>query len=412
MSADRSQRAGVETVARLSLSDYLHERLLSACAVMGLAAVLAPLLVLFGLKSGIIDTMTERLLRDPRNLEISPVGSGRFDAAWLDTLSRRPETAFVIFQTRSIAANMVLRAGLGDRSSTVAVDLIPTAEGDPLLLKWARVPAARADLVLTEPAARKLGASEGGKVFGLVGRAVKGVKEQVQVELDVVAVLPLEAFQREAAFVRLELLQATEDYRDGFGVPAYGWPGPVLPEGERVYPSFRLYARGVHDVARLRDLLNGQGLEIYTRAEEIEVVRSLDRSLGLIFGLIALVAVAGYFASMASSALANVNRKSRYLGIIRLIGFSTGSIVCFPIVQSLATSLLGTFSAFALYGVVALAINGLFGRYLSEGEYVCRLAPGHLVLAVALTAAMGAAASAFAAYRVSRIEPSEVIRDV
>ena len=31
---------------RLAMSDYWHERLLSACAVLGLAAVLAPLMVL------------------------------------------------------------------------------------------------------------------------------------------------------------------------------------------------------------------------------------------------------------------------------------------------------------------------------------------------------------------------------
>ena len=30
-------------ICHLSLRDYLHERLLSACAVLGLAAVLAPL---------------------------------------------------------------------------------------------------------------------------------------------------------------------------------------------------------------------------------------------------------------------------------------------------------------------------------------------------------------------------------
>ncbi|MCK5203198.1 MAG: hypothetical protein KAR15_04980, partial [Desulfobacterales bacterium] len=64
-----------KTVIHLALRDYLHERLLSACAVMGLAAVLAPLLVLFGVKSGIINTMSDRLIQDPRNREISPVGS-------------------------------------------------------------------------------------------------------------------------------------------------------------------------------------------------------------------------------------------------------------------------------------------------------------------------------------------------
>jgi len=36
---------GPKTIVRLSLRDYSHERLLSACTILGLAAVLAPLLV-------------------------------------------------------------------------------------------------------------------------------------------------------------------------------------------------------------------------------------------------------------------------------------------------------------------------------------------------------------------------------
>jgi putative ABC transport system permease protein len=55
----------LKTIIRLSLYDYVHERLLTICAVMGLAAILAPLLVLFGVKSGIINTMVDRLVKDP-----------------------------------------------------------------------------------------------------------------------------------------------------------------------------------------------------------------------------------------------------------------------------------------------------------------------------------------------------------
>ncbi len=226
------------------------------------------------------------------------------------------------------------------------------------------------------------------------------------------AVLPIEAFPREAAFVRLGLLEATEDYRDGRGTEAFGWPGQARPPGPREYPSFRLYARSIYDVATLREMFFEQGLEVYAKVEEIEVVRSLDRSFTLIFRLIAIVAVFGYFASMASNVLASVNRKSRHLGVTRLIGFSTGSIVWFPIVQSLATSILGTVTAICFYLVVEVLINRLFSQYLSAGEYVCRLSLGHLTVALGFTVAMSIMASAYAAFRVAKIEPSEVIRDV
>lgn len=403
---------GFKTLIRLALCDYFHERLLSACAIMGLAAVLAPLMVLFGVKIGIINTMSDRLIHDPRNREISPVGSGRYDANWFTEMGKRPDVAFVIPQTRSIAASMILYKKDTTKPRTVVVSLLPTAEGDPLLTKWGLIPAKETHVVLSESAARKLNVKAEQDIIGQVGRSKAGVKEQVSVNLRITAVLPLAAFQREAAFVQLELLEATEDYRDGRGSKIFGWPGKSRPAGPRNYPSFRLYARSIYDVAELRNMLMDQGLEVYTKAEEIEVVKSLDRSFSLIFRLIATVAVLGYFASMASNVLANVNRKSRYLGISSLIGFSIGSIIWYPIVQSVTTSILGTLTAFCLYWIAEGIINGLFSEFLSAGEYVCRLSLGHMLIALGLTLGLAMLASTYGAFRVSRIEPSEVIREV
>jgi len=403
---------GLKTIIRLSLRDYSHERLLSVCTILGLAAVLAPLLVLFGVKSGIINTMVDRLVQDPRNLEISPVGSGRYNQQWLSALAGRPGAAFVIPQTRSIAANMILYHKSDDKPLTLGVDLIPTDRGDPLIEKWGKVPTENNGVVLSASVARKLKVAAGQAIEGRVGRSLEGRKEQVTINLQVIAVLPLEAYPRDAAFIRLALLEATEDYRDGFGSPLFGWPGKPPPDQPREYPSFRLYARSIYDVAALRDWLTGQNLEIYTRVEEIEVIQSLDRSFSLIFRLIAFVAICGYFASMASNILANVNRKSRHLGITRLIGFSTRSIIWYPVVQSVTTAVLGTAFAVCLYLISQITINSLFARYLAEGEYVCKLSPVHLMIALILTISLSILASGYAAFRVAKIEPSKVIRDV
>jgi putative ABC transport system permease protein len=403
---------GLKTIIRLSLCDYAHERLLTLCAVMGLAAILAPLLVLFGVKSGIINTMADRLVKDPRNLEISPIGSGRYSREWFSTEGKLPEVAFLIPQTRSIAANMILSNLDGNRLNTLAVDLIPTGEGDPLLEKWGKIPIHNTEVVLSASAARKLNLHAGQTIIGRVGRSAAGKKEQVSVDLKVVALLPIEAFSRDAAFVRLALLQATEDYRDGFSSKVFSWPGKTPPAGPKEYPSFRLYARSIHDVSVLRDRLESQDLEIYTRAEEIEVVQSLDRSFNLIFKIIAIVAVCGYFASMASSVLANVNRKNRHIGITALIGFSTKNIIWFPIVQAIATSILGTGLAAGLYLISALVINRLFIQYISKNESVCQLSLYHLMMAFILTLILSILASGYAAFRVAKIEPSKVIRDI
>ena len=406
------QMHGLKTIVRLSLRDYAHERLLSACTILGLAAVLAPLLVLFGVKSGIINTMVDRLIQDPRNLEISPVGSGRYDQDWFIAAGKRAGVAFIIPQTRSIAANMILYHNREGKPRTLAVDLIPTGAGDPLLEKWGKLPAEDNAVVISDSVARKLKVTTGQTIEGRIGRSVQGRKEQVTVDLKVISILPIEAYPRDAVFVRLTLLEATEDYRDGFSSPIFGWPGNSRPPRAKEYPSFRLYAHSIYDVAALRDWLTGQELEIYTRVEEIEVIQSLDRSFSLIFRLISFVAICGYFASMASNILANVNRKSRHLGIASLIGFSTRSIMWYPVVQSITTAVLGTLLAACLYFASQLAINSLFDKFLAKGEYVCRLSPAHLMMAFILTVLLSILASGYAAFRVAKIEPSKVIRDV
>ena len=82
--------------AELACADYRREGLLSACAVLGLAAVLAPLLILYGVKFGVVETLTARLLHNPATLEISPVGSGRYTADYVASLGRHPAVAFAL----------------------------------------------------------------------------------------------------------------------------------------------------------------------------------------------------------------------------------------------------------------------------------------------------------------------------
>ena len=72
---------------------------------------------------------------------------------------------------------------------------------------------------------------------------------------------------------------AAEAFRDGRAVAALGWSGdPPLAE-ERVFPSFRLYARTIYDVAGLASVLTEAGQRVKTSAAEIETVRSIDRNL-------------------------------------------------------------------------------------------------------------------------------------
>ena len=116
--------------AFLAWKDYWHEKLLSACSILGLAATLTPLLVLLGVHYGIITALTQRLLQDPRTLEVTPVGSGKYAPDWFAAVRRQPGVAFVVPQTRSIAATITLRNGQDAAAPQAVTSLTATAPGD------------------------------------------------------------------------------------------------------------------------------------------------------------------------------------------------------------------------------------------------------------------------------------------
>ena len=54
-------------LSQLSLADLWHDRKVTLCMAASLVAVIAPLLLLFGLKHGVVSQLQEELLSDPRN---------------------------------------------------------------------------------------------------------------------------------------------------------------------------------------------------------------------------------------------------------------------------------------------------------------------------------------------------------
>ncbi len=398
-------------VIRLALRDYLHEWRMSSCFVLALAAVLAPMLVLFGLKFGVVSSMVDVLVEDPRNRELRPLGSGRFDAAWFERLAARPDVAFVVPRTRTIAATMDLVNPDASRSRIVSVEMIPSAAGDPLLRQNTPAPARVDAVVLSHRAAQKLSVGAGDEITGSLRRVYGGKRERVELRLSVAAVAAADAFAREGAFVTLELLAAAEDFRDGRAVPALGWSGDAV-QGERTFSGFRLFARSIDDVAALDDELSGQGIDVRTRRADIAIVQSIDRNLSIVYWVIAMVATIGYALSLGASLWANVDRKQRELSVLRLVGFHTGGIVWFPILQALFTAVAGLALAVSIYLAVENALNQLFVASVRFGDAICRLLPIHFAVAIVLTLSTAVLASALGGLRAARIEPSEGLRDI
>ncbi len=398
------------------MRNYRRAWLFSACAVFSLTAFMVPLLTLLGIKEGIIGSLTLRLIENPRNLELTPVGVGRFEADFFKELAEHPETAFIIPETRSISAAILLQASPDAEARWI--DLSATGPGDPLLAQIETaapppdIPAGQL-IHLSAAAAENLKTEAGGRLWGSVSRKVEGHMQKAGLELVVVGVIPRHVVSREMAFVPLSLMEMTEDYRNGFSVPLLGWPGREKPSlGPTRFAGFRLYARALDGVEVLRQYLAERHLEVNTKAEDIALVRSLDHSFTVVFIVLGSVVGLGAFASATSSALDQVIKMRRALALLRLLGFSTGGLLIFAMSQAALTGFLAAALADGLFLLIAAVLNDYFGPSLGFGERVCRLGQDKLLITIGVSLGFMLLASAAAGWKISGVEPSEGMRDV
>ena len=404
-------------ISRLAARDWRHELTLSLCAVLALASMLTPLLVLNGVRVGLVESLRSTLLRDPAALIIIPSGSGGgFAGELFEQLRQRPDVLFVTPRTRDVAAEIQFAAKDG---AYVPLTLEPTGPGDPLPERFGQsLPDALPDAsrpeatVLSTSAARKLSAAKGDMVHGRLGRKrPDGALETTPFTARVTGILPPEAIASDTAFFPLSTLEHIQDYRDYIAVPARGWTGDPAPAVQRRYESFRLYARDLDSVETLDAHLRGLHINAVTKAKSIADIRMIDASLGRLLLIVASAVSAGFAAFTLSSSLAAVRRKDKMLGILRLLGFSRAALLCYPLCQALLTCLWGTFLAWFLARGVATSIDALFAARLT-GEALCAVRPGDFLAALGIGLALSLASALYPALRTAGIEPSLVVRDV
>ena len=401
----------------LARRDWLHEAALSLCAVLALASMLAPLLVLVGVRNGVVAGMREKLLEDPVVLVITPSGGGSegsFSAAFIEELRGLPGARFVIGRTRDIAADVTLTSAAG---ATQSVQMEPCAPGEPVLEHY-RLPAPNdgpePELVLSAKAARKLGVAAGGELTAELGRRTpEGRLEATELTFRVSGVLPEAASNRHLGFLPLQVLQDIQDYRDSIAVPARGFAGRPRPEGEgeRRFASFRLYARDLDAVEGLAAALNERHVEARTKAREIAGIRQLSTAISRVILIISLAVGAGFAAFTLSSVQGAVRRKDKMLGMLRLLGFPRAALLLYPLAQTLLTAVFGILTAGLLYLAVGLGIDRLFAEQ-SGGLTLCRLGLAEFAQAAALVLLLSALAAARASWQAANIEPSAVIREI
>lgn len=395
-------------VATLAAKGLWFHRRLTLYQMIGLAAVLVPLLLIAGLKNGFIEGMLAQLRADPRNLEVIIIGNRSLDSAWFKTVSGSPAAGFVIPNTRSLSATITLANEQG--GITGDVQMIPTAPGDPLL-GGVPVPAADDDVILSAATARKLGVATGDRVRAAVQRRMNGQDQAAVRSLRVLALAPETLATGDFAFVPLRLLVLSEDYRDGSAASIdSGGPDEAALQ-RRSYASARLYARDLDHVEAFGEAVENTGVSVRLRSQQIAVVRTLDHGLNWVAGIIVLLGLVGVACSIAVSQWLGVERRRREISVLRLIGLTRANAVVMLVAEALVVAA----CAFILAGLVFLALAPLADKLIAAVEIIdgpiCRLAPGQFLLLFAVTALAGGLGALIGGARVLAIEPAECLRE-
>jgi putative ABC transport system permease protein len=402
--------AQISSIIRLSFRDYSHEWRMSGCFILALSSVLAPMMILFGLKFGIVSTMLDQLIENPTNREIKPVGSGRYNDAWIDRFRERADVEFIIPKTRALAATIQLKSNTANR--ILSTELLATAVGDPLLSRSTRFPKGYNQVILSQSAAKKINVNLGDEIDASLARQFQGKRERVHLPIKVIDIADVSVTSRNVAFVSLDLLIASELFKDGRAVKDLSWGGDSETSTERIYPSFRLYARSIYDVEKLVNDLEKEGAKIKANVAEIATVQSIDQNLSVIFWIIACVGAIGFSFSLGASLWANVDRKRKELSVLRLIGFKSGRIVMFPVLQSFYTAILGWLLAVLVYLGFEHLINYFLAPRLNLDRALCFLLTEHFLWALALTVVVAISAAILGGARAAGIEPSEGLREI
>jgi putative ABC transport system permease protein len=384
---------------RLALADLRHRPVLALCAALGLAAVLAPLILLAGLREGVVGGLRAALIEDPRATEIVTIANRDIAADTLAVLAARPDVAFLVPRTRALSAAIQIEEP-GGRFGRV--ELLPSAPGDPLLAGGG--PARAGQVIVSASLAQRLSLLPGAMLTGVVGRVSGGERQVLRLPLVVAAVAPPAAAPRDALFGAIGLLVTVEDFLDG-ALPETAAPGDAA--GPRAFAGFRLHAAGIEAVPALAAELAAQGLPVASRAEEVGALLRLDRDLALLFAILAGMGGAGYLVSLAVGMWAQVERQRRDLALLALFGLPRAARRAVPVVQAGAIGLGGAALGAGFALLAEAALNAAFAGGVTGERPVSAITPAILGAAIAATCAGAILSAAAAAVRAARIEPAE-----
>lgn len=379
------------TISWLALRDMWADKLLTFCSVITIMAVIAPMVVVAGLRGSVLNAIQQSLLEDPHAREIITVANRSFSAEELDSLRQRPEVAFLVPKTRALAASLFVEKANSYGEGRI-LTLIATQPHDPLLgnLTLRYMPDdTDIPVILSAAAADYLHAERGMILSGVLNRLMQGLRQSVHLKLAVKGIAPPDGSARPTLFVPLSVTLNIEAFQDGReDWPTHPLQAPPLPAS---YAGFRLYTHTLQQVPSLDHFLRNQGIDIVSRAGDVEGLLNMNRNLSLLFLIVASLGGTGLLVSIGAGLWANMERKRISLSLLRFSGMSSYDLVLFPLIQGSLLAFMGTCVGLGASLAASAFINHLFMGLLPNNLPLCEITP--LIALLTFSATLGGAVS-------------------
>lgn len=394
---------------RLALAELRHASGATICQVIGLATLLLPLLILFGIKNGVIADRTQALLQDPEALRITIGRTDSYPAALIAALAEDSDVRFVAPHPIRLAVLADFAPPDNGASVATSVTLLATGVGDPYL-PGDLDPPRPGEIVISAPLQGALGLQPGDRVDALL-RPNDDSPEGGVLGFTVTGVIAPGVWGRMGALLHPDDLFLIQDWTHG-AVPGSDLNLARGSVGARdSYPSIRLYARDADGARALMGRLAAEGVPTGGMPEGAERLIGLRDALNAGFVAVALVGLLGVTATFAANLWTAVMRNRRPISLLRLGGLGRGAALVFPVAQAVAIGVAGWFLALILYAGLTRLLDSLLGRLFGVEGRLAQLTGTELTASAIATLAVSMLAAVWAAMAITAISPEEGFAD-
>ena len=387
-------------ILQLALKALKFEKLVSFCLIASLCSVIAPLLLLFSLRFGIITNLEENLKQDPSNLEIKFMSGYKLGDEFFESLKENPHVQFVLPLTRSLSVTTSVFANgkLIDR-----IDAMPTAKNDPLVLRSGITQdLGLNEVFMSKSLAEDLKLKVGDSLKLKISRKLTDVNENSVQTFTLKGIIDSRYLQLRKILINFDTLVYMEDYRDGFNPPVFS-DGSKLNQARDSFAKARLYVKTLDDVEPMSKMLR-QSYSITDSSDQIEKLNKITSILNFVFTAIALVSVVGGLLAATGLIFTNLKRRLQGFALLKLTGISNSKCIEQVVVENLILSLCAYVLSLLLFMVGMIWFNTSFAADLKIGTDVSLISTTHVLFGLLATVLSCAAIS----YGIAKILLSKI----